>query len=60
MNEENLPQSYEKFALSVRNISTNTARYELIGAGRESNVYSLQIDDQVYAVKFAQLYFHKR
>lgn len=59
MNEEKLPQSYEKFALVAKNMRADPAKVELLGSGSESNVYRLQVDDQSYAAKFARLYFHK-
>lgn len=59
MNEEKLPQSYEKFALAVSDMRVDPTKVESLGSGSESNVYKLRLDDQDYAVKFARLYFHK-
>lgn len=53
MNEEKLPQPYEKFDLAVEDIKNNPDGRIRIGGGSESNVYAAKIDEENYAVKFA-------
>lgn len=59
MNEEKLPQSYKKFKLAVNSLRADIKNVEVLGSGSESNVYKLQLDDGLYAAKFARSYLHQ-
>ncbi len=60
MNEQQLPKSYSSFEQPIADLRSDIASAELIGSGGESNVYKLQLGDDLYAAKFARAYLHQR
>ena len=48
-----MPQPYEKFESIVENIRTGAVQVSYLGGGSESRVYKAEVDERLYAVKFA-------
>jgi hypothetical protein len=53
MESNKLPQPYEKFESTIEDIISGAKQVRYLGGGSESSVYEAEVDDQIYAAKFA-------
>lgn len=53
MENPKLPQPYEKFESTIEDIITGAKQVRYLGGGSESSVYEAEVDDQIYAARFA-------
>lgn len=53
MENPKLPQPYEKFESTIEDIRTGAKQVRYLGGGSESTVYEAEVDERLYAAKFA-------